>query len=193
MAGGKPPQEPQGPVDGKTDLDPGRYPAAPLSPADAKQGSPGRRMVSIGGGRKVPYASPTSIAATRMGKGNRRADTRAEIALRSELHRRGLRFRKDYPVPLAGQRPVRADIVFTKARVLVFVDGCFWHCCPEHFHPPKSNQEYWTPKLKANQARDRLVNRLCRQEGWTVIRVWEHESITSAADRINSVVRRSTI
>lgn len=147
------------------------------------------RTVALGDGRRVPYPRPRDEAATHVGKGNRRADTKPEVALRSNLHRRGLRFRKDFPIDSARRR-VRPDIVFTKARVAVFVDGCFWHCCPDHHVTPRTNRDYWVPKLRRNVARDRETEALLASEGWWVVRVWEHESLEGAADRIASMVEK---
>ncbi|UGT51949.1 very short patch repair endonuclease [Nocardia asteroides] len=110
----------------------------------------------------------------------RRTDTKPEVELRSELHRLGYRFRKDFPIPVAGRRPVRPDIVFTARRVAVFVDGCFWHACPEHGRSPTTNEWYWTPKLRRNVERDREADTALSTAGWTVVRVWEHEPVTSA-------------
>lgn len=114
-----------------------------------------------------------------------RRDSRAELALRSELHRRGLRFRVDLPIRLP-ERVVRPDVVFTRARVAVFVDGCFWHCCPEHGNEPKANTDYWQPKLPRNVARDRVVDAALVADSWRVLRAWEHEEPGSVADRIES-------
>ncbi len=111
----------------------------------------------------------------------------AELALRSALHRGGLRFRKDLHIKL-GAFAARPDIVFTKRRVAVFVDGCFWHCCPEHGTRPKSNTEYWLPKLEANVARDRRNDTALESEGWTVVRIWEHEDVATAADRVRAAL-----
>lgn len=117
----------------------------------------------------------------------RTRDTQPEVALRSELHRRGLRFRVDLrPVPRVRSR---ADIVFTRARVAVFVDGCFWHVCPVHQTWPQSNAEWWREKLERNVARDRQTDAALAAAGWQVIRVWEHESPERAADRIETAVR----
>ena len=157
--------------------------------ASLRQEQEGPRWAQLGGGRRVPYAEPTSPAATKMGKSNTRTDTKAEIRLRSELHRRGLRFRKDFPVRVSSGRPVRPDVVFTKARVMVFLDGCFWHSCPEHGHVPKSNRDYWVPKLEGNVERDRRVDHMCADAGWEVIRIWEHEPLDSAASRVEAAVR----
>ncbi len=114
-------------------------------------------------------------------------DTPAELALRRELFRRGLRYRVDAPVP--GVTRARPDIVFPRKRVAVFVDGCFWHACPEHGTIPDSSREWWTKKLAANVERDRRHDRELAQAGWTVIRVWEHEEPEVAADRIEHQVR----
>ena len=109
----------------------------------------------------------------------RRTDTKPEVHLRSALHRSGLRFRKDYRLDLHGVT-VRPDVVFTRARVAVFVDGCFWHCCPEHGKQPRKNTDYWAPKLARNVDRDRDQNDSLIAAGWTVIRVWEHEEVEVA-------------
>jgi DNA mismatch endonuclease (patch repair protein) len=121
---------------------------------------------------------------------NRRADTLPEVRLRSELHRRGMRFRKDLRLGLGG-RFVRPDIVFTRRQLAVFVDGCFWHSCPEHLARPKSNTEYWMAKLAGNVARDRSNDELLEAAGWSCLRIWEHEPPDSAADRIQAVLRRA--
>jgi DNA mismatch endonuclease (patch repair protein) len=122
-------------------------------------------------------------------KHTRRRDTAPELALRRELHTRGLRYRVEFKV-LPGVRR-RADIVFTKARVVVFVDGCFWHRCPVHRTEPRANAEFWRAKLDANEARDRDTDRGLAEAGWTVVRVWEHEDVVAAADRIELHVRRT--
>jgi DNA mismatch endonuclease (patch repair protein) len=129
--------------------------------------------------RAIP-APPTEAVRERMRR-TRRRDTPAELALRSELHRAGLRFRVDAPVAGLRRRP---DIVFTKARIAVFVDGCFWHSCPIHGTRPKRNAEWWAEKLDGNVARDEETNRRLTEQGWAVIRVWEHEDPHEAAERI---------
>jgi DNA mismatch endonuclease, patch repair protein len=120
-----------------------------------------------------------------------RRDTKPEIALRMELHRRGHRFRVDRAVLTDRRR--RVDIVFGPSKVAVFVDGCFWHGCPEHATWPRSNAAYWREKIETNRLRDRDTDRLLAEAGWLVIRVWEHEDIPAAADRIEQSVlsRRS--
>jgi DNA mismatch endonuclease, patch repair protein len=112
----------------------------------------------------------------------RRRDTPAELRLRSALHRRGLRFRVDY-APLAGSRR-RADVVFTRAKVAVFVDGCFWHGCPIHGTSPKANAKWWKDKIKANMTRDRDTDRVLADNGWRVVRVWEHEDLEVAVSQV---------
>ncbi len=114
---------------------------------------------------------------------NPRRDTRPELAVRSELHRRGLRFRKDLPLRVPG-RVVRPDVVFTRARLAVFVDGCFWHRCPEHGNVPKANGAYWQPKLERNVTRDRAVDAALTADGWRVLRAWEHEPPDDVATRV---------
>jgi DNA mismatch endonuclease, patch repair protein len=131
-------------------------------------------------------SSPAVRAVMRANKGR---DTRPELALRSAIHARGLRYR-------VGQRPVpeirrTADIVFPRARVAVFVDGCFWHGCPEHHRPAKRNAEFWTGKIAGNIARDADTDERLRRAGWLVVRVWEHEAPAVAADRIQGIVRES--
>jgi DNA mismatch endonuclease (patch repair protein) len=114
-------------------------------------------------------------------------DTEPEIALRRELHRRNLRFRVSRR-PLAGLRTT-ADIVFGRARVAVYVDGCFWHSCPEHGTQPASNQAWWAAKLESNRARDLSTDESLTEAGWLPVRVWEHEPTDEAADRIEAIVR----
>jgi DNA mismatch endonuclease, patch repair protein len=121
-------------------------------------------------------------------KGNRRIDTKPEVLLRAELHRRGLRFRKDLPIRVQGV-VARPDIVFTRSLLAVFVDGCFWHSCPTHGHLPKSNLEYWQSKLERNMKRDMGVTDALKSEGWRVLRVWEHESSRASADLILSLLK----
>jgi DNA mismatch endonuclease (patch repair protein) len=118
--------------------------------------------------------------------GNRRRDTRPELAVRRALHRDGMRFRVDYS-PLADRR--RADIVFTRARVAVFIDGCFWHSCPDHASVPRSNQDYWIPKFRRNVERDRETDADLLTAGWTVLRFWEHEDPSTVAESIRAVLR----
>lgn len=117
----------------------------------------------------------------------RRTNTKPEVALRSLLHRRGRRFRKDYRLDLPEGR-VRPDLVFTRRRVAVFVDGCFWHACPEHGRQPTHNEWYWTPKLRRNVERDRAADAALASAGWRVVRIWEHVPLGEAADQIESAL-----
>ena len=114
-------------------------------------------------------------------------DTPAEMRVRKLLHGMGLRYRVNAK-PLAHSRR-RADVVFRRAKVAVFVDGCFWHGCPEHGTWPRANREFWSVKILANKARDSDTNTQLQSEGWLVIRVWEHEDPAKAARRIANKVR----
>lgn len=124
---------------------------------------------------KLPYPHPTSEKVSVRMRANPRCDTKPEVALRSALHALGLRFRKDHPIRLGSGRIVRPDVVFTRAKLAVFVDGCFWHCCPQHGVIPRVNLAYWRPKLARNVARDAAVSAALEQAGWIVIRAWEHD------------------
>lgn len=134
---------------------------------------------------KTSWAKNPSVRAVM--RANKSRDTGPELRLRSILHKRGLRYR-------VNGRPLRnlrrtADIVFPAARVAVFVDGCYWHGCPEHYRPARVNDRFWREKIDANRARDRETDQLLSDEGWSVIRVWEHEDPTQAAGRVEGVVR----
>jgi len=118
--------------------------------------------------------------------GQRSRDTGIEVALRRELHRLGLRYR-------VHRRPLRAvrreaDVVFGPSKVAVFVDGCFWHGCPEHATWPKRNGEFWRAKIEANRARDANTDVVLAEAGWLSVRVWEHESPDVAAVRVRDAV-----
>ena len=130
----------------------------------------------------VPAAPPPSSPRARSVMLGNRSESQIERELRSELHRRGLRFRK-HLAPLAGLR-CRPDIVFTRRRVAIFVDGCFWHRCPIHGTEPKANQTYWRPKLDANLARDRRNDAALAAAGWQVLRFWAHQPIEEMAQMI---------
>jgi DNA mismatch endonuclease (patch repair protein) len=119
----------------------------------------------------------------------RRQDTSSELELRRELHRRGLRYRVHSSVPEVPR--VKPDVVFTKHRIAVFVDGCFWHCCPIHGTMPKGNREWWENKLRANVERDLRHEAALRRAGWTVVRIWEHEETEAAATRVECQVVRA--
>lgn len=117
-----------------------------------------------------------------------RRDTAPELAVRRELHRRGRRFFVDRPV--SARCRVRPDLVFPRARVAVFVDGCFWHFCPDHTHLPKANAELWRRKLLANRQRDARNEAILIAEGWRVVRAWEHDDPVTTADRVEQVLDR---
>lgn len=139
----------------------------------------------------TPNSWASTPASRAVMQANPRKDTKPERQLRSLLHGMGLRYRID-------QRPIpdvrtRADLVFSRARVAVFVDGCFWHGCPDHFRPAKKNAEFWAAKLRANQARDRASDAALVDNGWHVLRVWEHEDLTTAASRIANQVRARSL
>lgn len=110
----------------------------------------------------------------------RSSDTAPERRLRSALHSRGVRYRLGQVVTTQG-RKVRPDIVFKQARLAVFVDGCFWHGCPEHCRRPGSNTQYWTAKIDRNSERDQVIDAALANAGWTVMRFWEHQDVVDAA------------
>jgi DNA mismatch endonuclease (patch repair protein) len=134
-------------------------------------------------GKSVRAPPATSPHASNAMRANRRSNTSPERALRSELHRRGLRFRKDLRVEVR-QGWARPDVVFTRQKLAVFVDGCFWHRCGSHGRMPKSNQAYWAPKLARNVERDRRDDRELEECGWRVLRFFEHVSPPEAAGAI---------
>jgi DNA mismatch endonuclease (patch repair protein) len=120
-------------------------------------------------------------------RANRKRDTGPELALRSALHRRRFRYRTGMAITGGGVRVV-PDVVFSRRRVAVFVDGCWWHRCPEHGGMPRSNLDYWLPKLDRNVERDRLVNSALAAGGWTVVRIWEHDVHRSLELSVQRVV-----
>jgi DNA mismatch endonuclease (patch repair protein) len=136
----------------------------------------------------LPYPHPTSAGVSARMRRNPRRDTGPELAVRSELHRRGLRFRTNLAVRLSG-RVVRPDISFTRPRLAVFIDGCFWHACPVHGNQPRANVEYWQPKLARNVARDRVVDAALVEAGWRVLRAWEHEPVPQIVARVEEALR----
>ena len=103
----------------------------------------------------------------------RRRDTSCELAVRTRIHALGLRYRVDSR-PVADLN-IRADLIFSKLRLAIFIDGCFWHSCPMHQSTPKANGSWWMTKLNANRERDDRANSRLRDYGWTVLRFWEHE------------------
>lgn len=129
----------------------------------------------------------TSYTARRAMQANRRVDTQPELRLRSELHRLGLRYRRDHPLRLGDLR-TRPDVLFTRTRVAVFLDGCFWHGCPEHGELPQANSEYWTAKIERNRRRDARIDAALRSHGWLPVHVWEHEDPAVAAAEVRRIV-----
>lgn len=119
--------------------------------------------------------------------GQRTTGTAPERLVRSELHRRGLRYRV-HRRPEPDLRRT-ADIVFGPSRVVVMIDGCFWHGCPLHATEPKANADWWRDKLARNVERDRETDRALTERGWLVLRFWEHEPSSEVADRIQAAVR----
>lgn len=122
---------------------------------------------------------------------NRGRDTGPELRLRSLLHASGMRFRVDQSLPFDRRR--RADIVFTKVRLYVFVDGCFWHGCPEHFVLPVTRRAFWSEKITGNRERDRDTNANLEALGCTVLRVWEHTSSVEAAAAVKGEYARLAV
>lgn len=131
------------------------------------------------------WASSPAVEATM--RGNRRRDTKPELAVRRLVHANGLRYRVDAR-PLPGLNR-RADLVFTRAKVAVMIDGCYWHGCPEHGTTAKTNAEYWNAKIARNVQRDGETDALLKAAGWTVVRAWEHEDPELVCQRIAEHVR----
>ncbi|MDV7242925.1 MULTISPECIES: very short patch repair endonuclease [Rhodococcus] len=131
----------------------------------------------------MPSTDPATSARMRA---QRRRDTAPELGLRRELHRRGVRYFVDR-APMKGIRR-RADLVFPRRKVAVYVDGCFWHSCPKHATFPKNNAQWWADKLAGNVTRDRDTDARLIESGWTVVRIWEHEDPIEAADRVQEAL-----
>jgi DNA mismatch endonuclease, patch repair protein len=142
-------------------------------------------------GKKVPYPQPSTPPVSAVMRSNKKTGTRPEVRVRSLLHRRGYRFRMNLLIKVAGCS-VRPDLVFTRQRVAVFVDGCFWHCCPVHGNQPKVNTSYWGSKLARNVERDRTVTSALRADGWTVVRVWEHVPVEEAVEVVVAALNDGT-
>lgn len=144
----------------------------------------------------LPYPVPQDAIRSATMRAVRSKDTQPESAVRSALHRLGYRFRKDYKVRAAG-RLRSLDIAFPSEGLAVLIDGCFWHQCPEHGSVPKTNRNYWVPKLQRNVERDELVNASLRMNGWTVVRIWEHtppdEAARQVAGRVKALRERTRL
>ncbi len=152
----------------------------PKDPAESKSATRAAAKGTV-----YPFTADPGRAANM--RGNRRADTKPELALRAALHAMGYRYRKDFRLDLPARR-VRPDIAFTSRKVAVFVAGCFWHACPEHGSKPKSNDWYWSPKLARNVERDRAADEALTEAGWTVVRLWEHVPLKDAVEVVIAAV-----
>ena len=137
-------------------------------------------------GNPAAWSWASSPAVRRVMQGNRSRDTLPEIAVRSAVHAMGMRYR----VCVRPVTEVRrtADLVFRRSRVAVFIDGCFWHGCPAHHAPPKTNSGYWAQKIEGNRARDAHTTELLKAAGWTVLRFWSHEEPMEVAAHIAKAV-----
>ncbi len=123
-------------------------------------------------------------------RANRRRDTGPELRVRRLLHRSGLRFRVDRRPE--STIPVRADVVFPRQRLALFIDGCYWHMCPDHCVLPKTRLDFWLPKLQGNRHRDAEVDALLSARGWKVLRAWEHEPEAAVLLRVRAALEAST-
>src|ERR1700742_2623272 len=140
---------------------------------------PAPEPATAGSGSAHSYPAASSPGRSANMRAIRRTDTKPELALRRALHRMGYRFRKDHRLDLPARR-VRPDIAFTARKVAEFVDGCFWHACPEHGARPAVNQGYWNPKLLKNVERARAADAALAGAGWQVVRLWEHVPLEDA-------------
>ncbi|WP_427890526.1 very short patch repair endonuclease [Kribbella sp. GL6] len=147
------------------------------------------RQRDLVGDEEVPSASWAASPEVRASmRGNRPRDTSPELRIRRLLHGRGLRYRVSArPLP---DVPRTADIVFTRAKVAVFIDGCYWHGCAEHYRAASRNSQFWREKIEGNKRRDRDTNRLLADAGWTVIRRWEHDDAEVVADEVIAAVNQ---
>ncbi|SCG69885.1 very short patch repair endonuclease [Micromonospora inositola] len=128
----------------------------------------------------------SSIGVRKSMQANTGRDTKPELALRRAVHALGLRY-------YVNRRPIKAvrrtaDLLFPKLKLAVFLDGCFWHGCPEHHTVAKTNAPFWAEKVATNRRRDADTNERLAAQGWTVIRIWEHEPVAEAAARIAETI-----
>lgn len=134
--------------------------------------------------------APSSPSVTDRMSRQARKDTAPELAVRKLLHRSGPRYRVNLPVPGMPRRTM--DIGFPGPKVAVFMDGCFWHGCPEHATQPKANAQWWRAKLDRNMERDEETTRHLEAQGWTVLRFWEHETAADVAAAVIAAVRKDS-
>lgn len=142
---------------------------------------------SVAAHRPGSYPHPTSEAASAVMRGNKKVNTRPELAVRRLLHAQGFRYRVNYRITMPDLK-VRPDIVFTRQRLAVFIDGCFWHGCPKHGTKPRANAAYWDSKIARNQDRDQRIDTALQASGWKVIRAWEHEPPESVAASVAQTI-----
>ncbi len=135
-----------------------------------------------------PAPPPSSEVVRARFRRQGRRDTAHELAVRRRLHARGVRYRVD--VRPCRETRARGDLVWKGRRLVVFLDGCFWHGCPTCGHLPRANRDWWTAKLAANVARDRRADAVLTGLGWRVLRFWEHEDPTEVADAICAALGR---
>lgn len=150
-----------------------------------------RETVALGDGQAVAYPVPSSSAVSSVMRRNRKHDTRPELAVRRLLYARGRRYRVAPYLRLAAGISVRPDVVFLRQRVVVFIDGCFWHGCPEHGTTPRVNADYWGPKIARNRFRDERNTAALEAEGWFVVRAWEHEPAEDVIDRVERALKEA--
>jgi DNA mismatch endonuclease (patch repair protein) len=121
---------------------------------------------------------------------NRGRDTAPEMTVRRALHAKGLRYRVQYRLPYMRRRSI--DIAFPRHRIAIFIDGCFWHGCSEHYVSPISNANFWADKIQNNKNRDQATDRLLRENGWIVRRFWEHDALEDTVEKVVSLVTHAT-
>lgn len=138
-----------------------------------------------------PVSWASSQASRNVMLANKSRDTQPELAVRRILHAHGLRYRVDARPEQTLRR--RADIVFTRKRIAIFIDGCFWHKCPDHYVAPKTNADFWRSKITSNARRDEETSEILEHCGWTVLRYWCHEDPKLVAAMIESIVRETRV
>lgn len=162
-----------------------RYPADERAHAIPTVAEKARMQGQAHPGGSESWASTPAVRRTM--QGNRRRDTTIELAVRRRIHRQGLRYRVEWRLPFDRRRT--ADIVFPRTRLVVFIDGCYWHGCPEHYKEPGTNSDYWKRKITGNMVRDRETTLMLEQGGWRVLRYWEHLGADEIAELVINAVR----